>query len=182
MDVEFWLYVVIGVVYFLSRLLKKGEQATSEAPKPQRRERPKPARPVPTPASREAERPMTFEDLLREIMEGKQAQRRPEPVKTYQTEEREADDEAQSLEEVGIDEVQRAPRWKPYEEVPDRAFERQSLEETLHLEDTVVEFKKFEPFQQREEKRLSEEYIKIIRNPESLRQAVVMSEILKRKF
>jgi hypothetical protein len=183
MDAEFWIYLIIGIIYFVSRLFKKGEQAGSDIPQPPRRERARPRQAQPPPSA-DAERPLTFEELLREITEGRQASKRaPQPVPAYESYETVTDDEAQSLEEVPVDEEEVSPtRWKPYEQVPATTFERRSLEETLHLEDTVVEFKKFDVFEQKQEKRRADDYIRILRDPGSLKQAFVLSEILKRKF
>ena len=183
MDAQFWIYIIIGIIFFLSRLLKKPEQASGEsgeAPVPGGRT----TRQQPQPSA-DAPRPLTFEELLREITEGKQGQKRQpqrEVVPEYESYEKDPGEEARSLEEVTYDEEEQVSRWKPYEEIPVRAAERRSLEETLRLEDTVMDFRKFDAFEQRVKKKLSEDYIKIIRNPETLKQAVVMSEILKRKF
>jgi hypothetical protein len=183
MDAQFWIYIIIGVIYFLSRLLKKGEQATQESTENQRPVRREP-RQTAQPAS-DAPRELTFEELLREITEGKQVQR-PQPQREvapqYESYEKDLGDEARSLEEVDVDEASQAPRWKPYEEIPVRSAERRSLEETLRLEDTVMTFGKFDVFEKKTKKNYLDDYIRIMRNPESLKQAVVMSEILKRKF
>ena len=183
MDAQFWIYVVILAIFFLSRLLKKAEKATGEAPDTQRPEGRTPGRTEQP--SRETPRQLTFEELLREITEGKQAQKHkpePEPVPAYESYEKDPGEEARSLEEVNFDEADNAGRWKPYEEIPARTVERKSLEETLRLEDTVISFGKFHAFETKHRTRLADDYIKLIRNPVTLRQAVVMSEILKRKF
>ncbi len=187
MDAQFWIYIVIGIIYFISRMLKKPE--ASQPPRPRRTRETAddaaPAEPEPTPVS--------FEDLLREIMEGKQVQkprprevpqptREPVPMPMYEAYEQDPGEEARSLEEIDAEEESVAQRWKPYEEIPAGNVERISLEETLRLEDTVVDFKRFEAFERRDERRVSHEYMKILRNPQTLKQAVVMSEILKRKF
>lgn len=184
MDAQFWIYIVIGVIYFLSRLLKKPEQATGESVDTQPTERRRP-RQTAQPAA-ETPRQLTFEELLREIISGKEAQR-SEPDReligpTYESYEKDPGEEARSLEEANFDEAESARKWKPYEEIPVRPAERQSLEETLRLQDTVMDFGKFAAFQQKNQQKMSDIYIKIIRNPETLKQAVVMSEILKTKF
>ena len=184
MDAQFWIYVVIGVIFFLSKLLKKPEQAPPESTAPGKTNRGPAQRPTQQQAPAESPKPLTFEELLREITEGKQAAKRaPEPkvAPRYEGYEKDMGEEARSLEEISYEEPATTSRWKPYEEVPAQA-ERRSLEETLKLEDTVVNFGKFDVFEQRAKKRLMDDYIKIIRNPETLKQAVVMSEILKRKF
>jgi hypothetical protein len=190
MDAQFWIYIVIGVLYFLSRFFKKPEQGAEEAPKSQQPERRRPVRTEQT--ATEEPRPLTFEELLREITEGKQAQKRQpmpepepehEPVPRYEPYEQAMGEEARSFEDVRTDEVESARKWKPYEQVIQEAPERRSLEETLRLQDTVVSFGKFAAFDKKQDqKKILNDYIKIIRNPESLKQAVVMSEILRRKF
>lgn len=186
MDFEFWIYVIIGIVYFLTRLFKKAEPGNTEVPPPQRKERPRPASAAPEPSGEG--RPLTFEELLREITEAKRQPKpqprpepEPQPVPVYEPYEQDPGPEAKSLEEVGVDEVSTATRWKGYEQIP-ADYERVSLEEKLRLEDTVVDFKRFDVFEKREDKKPLEEYIRIMRNPEALRQAFVMSEILQRKF
>jgi hypothetical protein len=184
MDAQFWIYIVIGVIYFLSRLLKKPEQAPGEGPDSQQPQRGRQAQ-----AGQGTEKPrqMTFEELLREITEGKQAQPqaprpRPRQEPQYETLEKDLGDEARSLERVDFDEAENARVFQKYEEAKSLALERRSLEETLKLEDTVVDFKRFEAFEKKKRRNVLQDYIKIIRNPESLKHAVVMSEILKRKF
>lgn len=181
MDVQFWIYIIIGVIYFLSRVLKKPEQESGESPEPRRPVR-RPAPPPPVRAE-QAEKPrqLTFEELLREITEAKQTQRR-EPEPEYRGYEEVLESEAQSLEEVNVNEVDDARAFQAYEDAQRQVFERKSLEETLHLEDTKVSFGKFEAFQQLDRRNPAEEYLRLIRNPATLRQAVVMNEILQRKF
>lgn len=187
MDAQFWIYIAIGAIYFLSRFFKKPEEGAGEIPEPRRTEKQRPVNAgVPRPETRQ----LTFEELLREITEGKQAQRKPEPepelelepVPVYEKYEQTLAEEGRSLEEVDFNEADRAVRWKSYEEIPPRTEERRSLEETMRLEDTKVDFGKFAAFENKQRKRLLDDYVKLIRNPESLRQAVVMSEILKPKF
>ncbi len=171
MDAEFWIYIAIGVIYFVSRMFKKPEQ-----PAPQ----PRPGKPGQPSTATEQPAPVTFEDLLREITQARQAE--PEPVaeyESYDSYEQDQEVEAQSLEEEGMGNEQ---RWKAYEEVPLAPVERKSLEETLRLEDTVVDFSRFDAFRKLEVTKMSDEYRKIIRDPQTLKQAVVMSEILQRKF
>lgn len=178
MDAQFWIYIIIGVIYFVSRLLKKPEQEAGQAPEPQR-----PARRPP--AHTERPKALTFEELLREITEGKEvAKREPERRREpeYESYETDLGDEARSLEEVGVDEVEDARVFKAYEDAKKQVFERKSLEETLSLQDTVVDFGKFDVFENQKKKRLRDDYVALLRNQATLRQAVVMSEILKRKF
>lgn len=182
MDIQFWIYIIIGVIYFLSKLLKKPEQPP-EKTLDNRPERRPAAETVQTGTDRPKK--LTFEELLREITEGKQPQKpvfQPAPQRKYENFDDDLKDEAQSLEEVSYDERNDDHVFKAYEEAKNQAFQRSSLEETLHLKDIVMDFGKFKIFEEEKKRNLSDDYIKIFRNPEGLKQAVVMSEILKRKF
>lgn len=180
---QFWLYVIIGIIYVLTRFKKKPQQPPKDLPeykpeKPARTFDLPPARPTAPSAS--APRPMSFEELLREITEGKSAERPAEsPVVDY-------DDvlveEEQDLEDVNYDEKRRDPVAVEYEDAKRAAFNRLSLEETMHLEDTDVRFGKFKVFEKEDERNLLNEYMADLRDPEGWKKAVVMSEILKRKF
>ncbi len=182
MDVQFWIYIIIGVIYFLSKILKKPEQPPQETQSktPERRRNGETVQ-------SEADRPkqLTFEELLREITAGKQPEKpefQPVPQRRYESFEDDLKDEAQSLEEVTYDERKDDQVFKAYEQAKSRVFQRSSLEETMHVTDTVMDFGKFKVFEQEKKKNLVDDYIKIFRNQEGLMQAVVMSEILKRKF
>ena len=184
MDAQFWIYIIIGAIYFLSRLLKKPEQTPGGEPDGQQPQRPRPGQ---TGQSTETPRQMTFEELLREITEVKQTQTQAPPPKPrqerrYETLEKDPGEEARSLERVDFDEAENARVFQKYAEAKSLALERRSLEETLKLEDTLVDFKRFEAFEKKQKRDVLQNYVKIIRDPEKLKHAVVMSEILKRKF
>ena len=181
MDAQFWIYIVIGVIYFLSKLLKKPEDIPGETPEKQapgrqtQRGQPQTEKP----------RQMTFEELLREITEGKQAPT-PEPQRRqeaqYESFDNDLGEEARSLERVDFDEAENARIFQKYEEAKNLANERMSLEETMHLEDTVVDFKRFAAFEKKTRRNVLQDYVNITRDRERLKQAIVMNEILKRKF
>jgi len=179
MDAQFWIYIIIGVIIFLSKLLKKPAQAPEESTDTRPPEKRRPVHSGQTTSERPKQ--LTFEELLREITEGKQAPK-PVPQPRFETYESDPGDEARSLEEVNSDEAENAKVFKAYEDAKSPVFKHTSLEETMHLEDTVVDFGKFKVFENQKQKNLLGDYINIIRNPGTLRQAVVMSEILKRKF
>ncbi|HEX8039487.1 MAG TPA: hypothetical protein VF490_10050 [Chryseosolibacter sp.] len=183
MDAQFWIYIVIVAIYFLSRMLKKTEQpgAPTADDRPERRRQGQPQTP-----SAEVPRQLTFEELLREITEGKKIQRpspQPQslPERRYQPVEREVDEEARSLEEIPEAEYDvRSP--KSYEQTRRQAYQHTSLEETLKLKDTAMDFGKFKVFETQQKSILLDRYKKILRNPDTLKEAVVLSEVLKRKF
>jgi hypothetical protein len=182
MDAQFWIYIIIGLIYFLSRLLKKPEQPPEEMQdnSPERR------RAAQT-GKTETERPkqLTFEELLREITEGKKPEKpvfQPAPQRKYESFDDDLKEEGQRLEDVSYNEVNDAEVFKAYEEAKNQVAQRSSFEESLRLKNTAIDFEKFKAFEQQKKRNLLDDYIKIIRNPEGLKQAIVMSEILKRKF
>ncbi len=69
-----------------------------------------------------------------------------------------------------------------YEQAKKQAFNRPSLEETMKVEDTVVSFGRFKAFEQEKKRDLLGEYLAELRDPEGFKKAVVMNEILQRKF
>jgi hypothetical protein len=170
---KIWIYVIIGVIYLLSRLRKK-------QPEPQGREDSQPSRDfTPTPKSK----PLTFDELLKEITQEKQlapqsTSRRPEYVDYDDN----LKDEEQDLEEIETDYRKKSNVFQTYEQAKSEAFNRPSLEETMKIEDTVVKFSKFKVFEEEKRRDLLEEYTRELQDPEGFKKAVVLSEILNRRF
>jgi hypothetical protein len=186
MDFQFWLYLIIGVIYFLSRVLKK------QVPQaPNGSERSVPQRPAEANRPQtDKPRPLTFEELLKEITEAKQPVKpvfvpqsreiKQEPVVDYDDD---LGEEAQDLETIEPDYRTRDNRsYEVYEESKRQAFARPSLEETMNVRDTDMQFGKFKAFEQQKQRNLLEEYTMNFQDPEGLKKAIVMSEILKTKF
>jgi len=193
---KIWIYVILAVVYGLSRLLKKDSQKPASAPQKQNppresdtRRRDVPGRsPAPRTLAEPVRRPepakqqpkaMTFEELMREIMEARTAPSRQEPVVDY---DEQIGEEERDLEDVNYDNRKASAVVASYEQAKQEAFFRPSLEETMKVGDTVVSFGKFKEFERAKESNLAEEYLNDFRDMDKVRRAVVMSEILKPKF
>lgn len=182
---SFWIYVIIAIIYVITRALKKPENQPKDIADT------RPGQPVnydQTPASGERPKPMSFEDLLREITEAKQPPQPAYETKRQQPEYVDYDDDIKE-EEQDLEEVSYNKRYKEeeransvYEEAKRQAFNRPSLEETLSVSDTNVQFGKFKVFEEQQKRNVLEDYTKDFQDPEGLKKAVVMSEILKRKF
>jgi hypothetical protein len=184
MDAQFWVYVIIAVIWFISRALKKPEQPKDIGEQ-------QPGRPVKYEPQQPAGQPkplMTFEELLKEITEAK-APRQTEPTTSksypeYVDYDDELPEEKQDLEEVSYrrreEEVRKTN--EVYEEAKRQAFLRPSLEETLNVNDTNMQFGKFKVFEQAKERNLLKDYTIDLQDTEGLKKAFVMSEILNRKF
>jgi hypothetical protein len=184
-DFQVWFYVLLGVIYLLSRFLKKPVQ---EKPKDLPDFRPeKPARRFEQPPVKPGSSPgkmLTFEELLREITEAK-TQPNPQPtslpkadVKDY---DEEIEEEIQDLEDVEYD-YKKDKVAVEYEAAKQQAFLRPSLEETLTLKDTDTRFAKFKVFEAESQPNLIDKYLGDFYDPEGLKKAIVLSEILQRKF
>jgi hypothetical protein len=181
MDIQFWIWLAIIIITFLARAGKKKQQEMEES--------------APDREATDQQKPITFEDLLREIQASKspappppvtkpepvQASRyqKPEPVVDYDDD---LKDEVQEELETVTNYRREDEIYEVYEKAKREAFARPSLEETTKLEDTVVRFSPFKGYQRNPERRLSSPYLSELRDAEGFRKAFVMSEILKRKF
>jgi hypothetical protein len=190
MELKFWIYLIIGVIFLLTKLRKKPEQQQENQPK---YEPEKPVRkyelPTVKPSANPSSKQLTFEELLKEITESKSSTTplpsSREGSKSYQ-EVVDYDDnlgeEEQDLEEVDYDYKKKDNIYEVYEKAKREAFARPSLEETMKVGDTVMTFGKFKEFAMEPKRDLMAEYLADFKDPEGFRKAVVMSEILKRKF
>ena len=182
-DFKIWFYLILGAIYLISRLRKKPASSTPS-------ETYRPEAPASDYDNQPADKPkaLTFDELLREITQAKEPQQPTyQPTSSPKTEYVDYDDdlkdEAEDLEGTGYEEY--SPKEVPskaYEEAKMAAFYRPSLEETMKIQDTVVNFSKFSVFEEEKKRNLLEEYTTGLRDPEGLKKAVVLSEILNRRF
>lgn len=181
-DVQFWIYVIVGAIYLLSRLRKKPDEKPKDLPD-YRPERPvqKYEQPSAKPSANTG-RALTFEELLREISETKSPKPAPSPAPVYEDYDDNLGEEEQDLEKVDYDYRKKDKIYDVYEEARKQAFNRPSLEETMNVQDTVVTYERFKEFEQKKQRDLMKEYLGDFNDPEGMRKAVVMSEILQRKF
>jgi hypothetical protein len=180
MDIQFWIWLIVIVITLIARASKK---------------KPQPGAPSqggynePTTLS-EGTKPISFEDLLREIQSAKTPKAVeqkpvsiPQPKKSYDYVD--YDDEME-------EEVQPTQRrdyrsedeiYETYEKAKSAAFNRKSLEETLNVNDTEVNFERLKGFgSYGKNKKLKNKYVNELRNPASFKRAFILSEILKRKY
>lgn len=176
-DFKIIIWIIIGVIYLLSRGKKK------EAPPPPRR-----SRPVEDAEPDESSRPVpkSFEELLREI-EGMKQPRRPEPKPEPEPElvdyDEQVGNEERDLEDVTPSYKRNDQEaYKIYEEAKSQAFNRKSLEETVKLEDTIVRFTTFKGYEKEPRKSVVHDYLKELRDPQGFKKAFIMSEILRPKY
>jgi hypothetical protein len=168
-NLQIWIYIIVGILYLIGRASKKPQ---NQPPK-QVSQKPTSSEP----------KPLTFEELLKEITEGKQSPPSPKPVQEYVDYEDDIKDEEEIevLEKTDYD-YRKEETYKAYEKSKYEAFNRLSYEETLKLEDTKVEFGKFKEFEQSATPSFSTQLARDFADPEKVRRAFIMSEIFNRKY
>lgn len=179
-DFQFWLYIIVGAIYLLSRFLKKPAQKPNDVPD-YRPEKPAPRYEQPSvKPGASPSRALTFEELLREITQSK-TEVKPQPKTEYVNYDDEIEEEEKDLEDVNYN-YRKDKVVTEYEDAKNHAFSRSSLEETMHVSDTDMKFGKFKIFDQESQPDLVGKYLRDFYDPEGLKKAIVLSEILQRKF
>lgn len=177
---SFWIWVIIAVVSYLARKKKPKEPTTTSEPYD----------------SEPQSKPISFEDLLREIQATKSPEPavtppatikqrpflQPAPVADYEDYDDEIEVEAKEAERVDYKKRDQDETFEAYEKAKLAAFNRASLEETMRLEDTVVKFGQFKGYQQDTQISVASTYVKDLQVPEGFKKAFILSEILNRKF
>ena len=170
MSTQVIIWLVVMAVIFLSRLGKKNPA--------------KPSRPD-NGESHSENRPLTFEELLREI-EGAKTERQPkmeaETWKDVNYDDEDRRQEVKPLEDTNYDYRKHDEIYETYEKARLAAFNRPSLEETSHVSETIVKFGQFKGYEMENVPNSASDYAAKLRNVDSLKDALILSEILKPKF
>jgi hypothetical protein len=178
MELKILIYIIIGAIWLFAKLRKKSGDSPAEVPdfEPRKAE---PSVPRNQPA-----KGLTFEELLREINDSKKPQQLPKPVSkpVYVDYDDDLKEESRSLENITSGYKGQDKSYKIYDDAKKQAFHRPSLEETMKLSDTDVSFGKFKAFEEEEQPRFLEAYMRELQDPEGFKKAFVMSEILQRKY
>ncbi len=178
----FW--IIVGLIYIITKA--RGNQKKQVRPPDGQFDQPE-------------QKPISFEDLLREIQQAKNPKPESPPVQTKPvvqttTAQRPAkpydyQDYDDDLEDEEKDQEVLKPSYKSddkiydvYEEAKKQAFARPSLEETLKVEDTVVKFDQFKGYKKEKASSPGLSFLKEFNDPEGFKKAFIMSEVLKRKF
>lgn len=162
------IYWIIGlVIYYFIQSRKK----TSLPPE-------SPESPTPSPTYK----PISFEDLLREIESGKPQSEEPRPapadvpVVNYEEETRRKPEPV--LERTDFVYQQESS----FEQGRQQAFGRASLEETLKRDDTTAPYTRFKEYETDTRPAYIQSIAKEFEDRENLKKAFIMKEILDRRF
>lgn len=170
MDIQFWIWLAIIVVSFIARAMKKKEADPAD---------------LELPGKQQPSGPVSFEDLLREIQASKTTQPRVEPIQSAPKDSfdsrNQGNQERAVLESVKPIYIPSERTNEVYENAKNSAFSRPSLEETMRLEDTVMRYDRFKQYGQQEQSFLGD-FVKELNDPDKLKRAFVLNEVLMRKF
>lgn len=185
-NLQFWLYVIIGIIYLITQVRKKAKEQAPPPQRPvQRNEATTPQLRPETQSQQPTQKPISFEDLLREITEAKAPQSAPqyEPYKQPEYVDYDDDivDEEEAYEPVITDYRKTDPIYKKYEDAKAYDYASNSLEDTLKLENVDMRFGRFNEFESQKSRNLLEEYTKDLRDPDGFKKAVILTEILSTK-
>lgn len=170
-ELKIIIWIILGVIYLVSRAKKK--QVPDSA---------SPAKPV---DDYREDKPISFEELLKEIQSSKAPKHQPvlEPEPAYKVEDYvDPKEKAKPIEDTNYNYRDQDTIYETYEKAKQEAFLRPSMEETLKLENTVVRYGQFKGYEQQVRPSLAREYGKDLKDRTNFRKAFVLSEILNRRF
>jgi len=170
-DNKIWFYIIAAVIYFLTRKKKKKNQPQHQASKPAESSRPQ-----------QQKKSVSFEDLLKEITEGR-AEETPEPeqVEEYEPEsgiEKPKEEKKERIRHFADDESRRI-----YEESVARAAEsRYGHDHKFEPDDDYVSKKMFKGLEVEAESTIADEIREGLQTTDSARKAIIYSEILNKRY
>lgn len=178
-DFQTILYIIVGIIYFLSRALKKKKPPVKPSQPAQDFDDDTPQTSPP--------KPLTFEELLREFTEGKQPEEEePEPIPTpAPAPVQRSKSPMTSRYEEDDDEILEPAKRRFSDEDSKRIYEEsvravENMKEE-QFSDTQYHFKRTEDTQE-EESSIGSEIADMLRDGDGARKAIILSEILNRKY
>ena len=173
-----WIVYVLAVVYLIFKSLKKKSPNPNTDYKPLDTNQPSSSKPV------------TFEDLLREIQQSKASKPEAKPATKpvynqpkYIDYDDDVKAEEEDLEDVDYNYRKDDDTYKTYEKAKSDAFNKPSYEEVKpEMTDSIVRFNPFKEYDVLEVPSYARALANELRNPESIKKAVILSEILNRRY
>jgi hypothetical protein len=186
-DLELYIYIGLVLIYFLSRAMRK-----KKPQKPPIQRSVNPARDTQEKTSTEV-RPLTFEELLKEFTGQKEEEtpvveaeepgslEEPSPgVYEYGTDDRSGENEYDDNHSETYENYDET--YKSYEEVYDHQGKLITLDEQVDL--SSAGRKRFEKYKidKAENIHIARRYKNMLMNQDSIRDAIILKEILDRKY
>jgi hypothetical protein len=168
---ELYLYIILGVIYLVSRLLK----GKSEAQKPRKSRRPQAE-------GGEEEKPFSFEDLFKEFEQQAPAEETPRKETAKPTFVKPGDSdyrrEAEKQEEELSWAARRDEAAKDYKTYEGKSYEKYDLKKDLSNMGSLLK----EDHAKKDKKVETNYYINLFKKSNGARDAFVMSEIFNKKY
>src|SRR6185295_1873927 len=171
MSLKVIIWIIIGIIYLISRARKKPENSS-----------PRPTEHTSGPET--FDKPVTFEELLKEIQAAKAPKPQPVSQKPAYVDYDDDIEKYEPLEKTKPDTYYKDQDqiYETYEKTKQEAFHSPTMEETLKLENTIVRFGQFKTYAQESRPSLASAYAKDLREPTNFKKAFILSEILNRRF
>ena len=177
-DLELYIYIALGVIYFLSRAFRKKKQV---APPQNKRKADSGEDYAGAP---QKEKTVTFEDLLREFTGQKEepeydyVEEAEEPDRSYDEESYYREEEQNAEEYTATEEVE----YKSYDEVYNVSKDLKTLDEQVDLK--LAEKKRFDKYKIEEGVNIhtAKRFRELLQNKDSIKDAIILKEILDRKY
>lgn len=163
MDDQIWFYIIAAVIYFLTR--KKKKKAQPQQPQSSSESAPSPQ-----------QKPISFEELLKEITEGKTQEQSEHEVVVDQPE------------PVQVEEIKKEGRSRQFADDESRRIYEDSIKRAEEIDipfeadEDYASKKLFKHADIEEEHTIADEIREGLQSTDSARKAIIYSEILNRKF
>ncbi|MBR9999466.1 MAG: hypothetical protein KFF73_10865 [Cyclobacteriaceae bacterium] len=176
-DLELYIYIALALIYFLSRVFKQ-----KKSPRPPGNYRDAASGKPDSPSRPQGERQLTFEELLQEFTGYKEPQQTVAPEHGELLEEMEFEEATPVEEEYkyyeGYDDYKKSS-YMDYNQVPEKDLT--TIDEQVSFEDPLE--KKFEDIVvESVESSRALRYREMLLKNESIRDAIILKELLDRKY
>ncbi len=171
-NIQFWLYVIIAVIALIAQMRKKKrDQSAPAQPRPGRTSA-QSQQEIGEESRREVvNKPVSFEDLLKEILEAKEpAIPEPEPEEYLEVEK-----------ETKYREYEKDETFDLYKKSAKEAAESKTLEESIRKLESQVKYEHFEHYEVESAEHPAARLLKELKEPGGMKKAIIFSEILNRK-
>lgn len=165
-DLKIWMYVIVGGIYLVTRMMKNRNKPSEGGSTPQDSYGP-------------SKQPKSFEELLREFTEDRKAGQvteQPQEAKKHVP-----------APEVHQEEYFEEGRTRSFSDEESRKIYEDSIKSAEKTDDLIKSREAFQSrmkreIQQQDTPKASSDILDMLRNPEDARKAVVLAEILNRKY
>jgi hypothetical protein len=179
-DLELYIYIALALIYFLTRVFKPKKN-----PRPPGNYKDSAADTSETPARPSRERQMTFEELLQEFTGYREPPQTAAPDFEEEVKEEKIPEEIQEEKEEyqyyeGYDDYKKSS-FTGYNSIPQEERKMVTIDEQVSLDEPLL--RKFEwGVDELSESSYTTKYRNMLKNRESIRDAIILKEILDRKY